>query len=185
MSDNENNLRLAQLRAGEFRATGDPDKLHQAINALSQLSPETDANRATATAFDLKALHSWLSVLDLIDRHRDPAFDPNAPLFQQVSPPAVGEVRLMPGADPELIRDPVAREKYKADIAANDRKLQQARLQTRLRKLEPDVVEAVHDALCQAYRDRSKKDALTLAVNELIGNQTRKAELLEFIAQLK
>ncbi|RNF84212.1 hypothetical protein EER27_07400 [Lysobacter psychrotolerans] len=91
---------------------------------------------------------------------------------------------LMPGADPSLITDPVARKKYEEDIAANDEKLANIRRQTILRRIESDLAEGAVGAICSHYRAMRSKDALRNAVNELISAPERKTTLLDVIEKL-
>ncbi|WP_148040978.1 hypothetical protein [Montanilutibacter psychrotolerans] len=184
MTDNENYLLAAQLRAGEFRTSRDPELLVLAYRAISQVVPSDESAPDTKAAIQTKALHAWLGLLDLVDRNIDPNFDPNQRVFRQVSPPEQGDVVLMPGADPSLITDPVARKKYEEDIAANDEKLANIRRQTILRRIESDLAEGAVGAICSHYRAMRSKDALRNAVNELISAPERKTTLLDVIEKL-
>lgn len=90
----------------------------------------------------------------------------------------------MPGADPLLVQDPVARKKYEYNIAENDEKLANIQRQAIFRRIEDDIVKGTSRAICSYYQITHDKHALRRMATNLISSHERKIALLEMIEKL-
>jgi len=181
---NAKHLKEARTHTEDFEKTNDPETLRDAYMALENVSlvdePDPSAQRALRT----ETLRLWLQMLAILDKLLDPKFDPDvAPELSVQPPPTKGGVVFPPGADPSVIDDPLARERYAKEIEANNAKIIRYNMQVKLHRLEeriPPRAEAfIRDYYTPAAVDQ---DELKQAVGELIENPARKQRLLQLAA---
>jgi len=130
-------LKEVARQLAEFQKTKEPNHLQGAIEALE----DVDFSALTQTSGPIDARRRlawmWLDLLAVVDANLNPDFDSHDAPERGVVPPPSDGGQLQPGADPKAIKDPTARAKYEAALKENQRKAEQYRLQTRLRRLDP------------------------------------------------
>jgi len=114
-------IRAIAQRALEKRALGsDADfPLDAHFSLLGYVQPIREARlQRMRAAKDYgtrqREFEAWLEVLQRIERAHDPTWDPNTPMFRNISPPP--GTGLPSGVAPEAIKDPELRAQYEADL---------------------------------------------------------------------
>src|SRR5207253_830012 len=103
-----------------------------------------------------------------------------------VQPPPTSEgVVYPPGADPDLIDDPKAREQYEKAIAANRAKIRNYRMQTYLGRLKEPIPLGAEVFIRHSYTlAASDQMELKTAIDKIIKDPRRKSDLLKLLPQL-
>lgn len=184
MTDNQKYLDEALARAKEFDLEMEPERLRQAYMALESVSLPAEPDPAARARLRESVLASWLRLIHTLDRLLDPEFDPNdVPELHVQPPPVPGGIVLLPGADPALIPDPVARAKYEEAIAANRAKAVKYRLQVHLRRLDENIPPRAEAFIRGAYSpEPHDQTELRVAIEQAITHPPRKAALLRLLS---
>jgi len=182
MIDNQKHLQEAQIFADKFEPSREPDWLEKAQGALEDVVWNAEGNPKTRAEIRLRALEMWLRLVDLLDRHVDPAFDENDTPQKLVDPPALPDSSkgsLRPGASPSLIADPKLRSEYEQAIAANRAKIKRYGFQLDLRFLDQSIRPRAHKFIANAYKPIPEdRDELRKAIGRNIKSDRGKAALL-------
>jgi hypothetical protein len=91
----------------------------------------------------------WLQALQRLDQETDPNFDiTDLPSLHPVPP---SDVRVIPGADPSAVRNPVRRKQYDQALQRNREKVKAFGTQVKLRELQARFEALAIDYIAQAY----------------------------------
>jgi hypothetical protein len=168
----------------ETKSLAAAEKAIQEADAIDAKAGDDDASRKRLRSAKLS---SWLAILNDIDRFKDARFNPNDVPAATVAPPVVAGVALDSGMDPKGIKNAEARRAYEEAIAANQRKAEQYKVQTRLRALDERVVSRIDGYVKSEYKvtgpEASREDQREVAeaVTTLISDATRRAQLVKLI----
>jgi len=122
-------------------------------------------------------LHAWQRLNNEINRNFD--FNNNRPRLNLLPPPGFGPA----GIAPEAIKDPQARAKYEADIAANDAKRLEFNMQWELHNLDKYFTSSAKRFLAEAYsRPPYNTDELRQYLDSYHVDENTKRELLNQVA---
>ncbi len=183
MTENQKYLDDARGRIREFEAGLEPERLREAYMALENVSLAKEHVSKTRARLRTDSLSLWLGLLQILDHHLDPNFNPEDGPEELVQPPRTSDgVVYPPGADPALIRDPRARAEYEKAIAANRAKVENYRLQIHLRRLDERITQRAKEFIRGSYRPASDdQEELKKAIEETIKDPGRKADLLKLL----
>lgn len=183
ITPHEQSLKEAQGFLAEFEKTLEVDRLEEAESALTnvRLDAEPPEERPAVRAATLAL---WLDLLVTLDKHLDPAFNPEDVPPKSIEPPAVpGGVQLRPGAPPSAVADPVAREAYEKALAAHRERVASYRVQVYLHRMEESLPESALAFVKRAYRKNDADRAeLRAALESKKVNPGRKAALEKILA---
>lgn len=184
MPDNHQHLQEAQVLAKQFETQLEAERLREAYMALENVLPAEEPDVQSRVAMRADCLALWLNLVDLLDRFLDPNFDPSDVPERLVEPPPIpGGAVLRPGADPALIEDPRARAAYENAIAANHQKAVRYRLQIQLGRLKDRIPAGLEEFVRRYYTSAPREQQeLRTAINNLIHNPSRRADLLQRLA---
>lgn len=185
--DNQSYLKEAGAHVEEFESQLEPERLREACQALENISLGAERDGGSRARLRAASLSLWLHLLQLLDRYRDPHFDPKDVPQKLVEPPPVpGGIVLRPGSDPALIDDPTVRADYQKAIAANRMKADRYRLQIQLGRLEERIGPRAEAFIRNAYgaTARDRQEART-AIETLISNPRRLAGLVQLLTSLQ
>ena len=185
MSENEKYLKEAHAHTKEFEAQLEPERLRESSMALENVILAHEHDPKSRAQLRTDCLSLWLHVLQFLDRFLDPNFDPADVPTKLVQPPrTLGGVVYPPGADPAKIDDPNARAEYEKAIAANRAKADRYRLQTGLRRLNESIPPRAEAFIRNSYTsERHDQKELRTAIDTIIKDPRRKADLLKLLAQ--
>jgi hypothetical protein len=139
-------LEQSRRSIAAYAKAHDVDELERALEALTEAEPDE-----TDPAARNKVLEGWLGLIAAINRDLDPSFDPEDRPLSAVSPPAENGMRMPPGVDPELIKDPQKRREYEAAIAANEAKTARYATQRSLFQVNRSAVAAARTFIRGRY----------------------------------
>jgi hypothetical protein len=183
MTENEKCLKEAQKRVKEFETELEPERLREAYMSLENvvLAQENDVKIRTRLRDDCLTL--WLEMIQILDKHLDPKFDPDDIPDNLVQPPPTSKgVVFPPGADPALIDDPKAREQYEKAVAANNAKINNYRLQTQLGRLNEQIPPRAEEFINSSYTSsETDQEELKNAIEKIIQKPERKVELSKLL----
>lgn len=183
MIDNQKQLQEAQTFADKFEASREPDWLEKAQGALEDVVWNAERDLKARAEIRLRELDMWLRLVDLLDRHIDPAFDENDTPRKLIDPPALADPTqgsLRPGASPSLISDPKLRSEYEQAIAANRAKIKRYEFQLDLRFLDQSIRPRAHKFVASAYKPTPEdRDEVKKAIERNIHSDREKAVLLK------
>ncbi len=174
MTDNEKHLKEASEFIKAFEKEREPERLREASMELE----DVDLRRV----HDVKVRHKqrsdclelWLTIIQTIDKNLDSSFDPEVVLPMKVSPPKLRDgTQLPPGAAPNLIDDPKAREEYEKAIKENRAKQENYPLQTQLRELN-EVIPGKVDSFIRGAYTSSDNVEIKAAIDRILENESRK-----------
>lgn len=182
---NENPEYLIRSRAciTAFDSSREPERLREAYMALENVDPDLEQSQPAKAQIRAAALGIWLTLLDILDRGIDPAFDVDKTPQKTVAPPtAPGQPALRPGSDPALVRDETPRKQYEAAIEANRNYSKYYRFQLLLGRLNEPVTTRAQAFILKHYAtstpDRAEYSGL---VAKLISNPARNSALLKLL----
>jgi hypothetical protein len=180
MDPNTQHLAQAQAHARLFHQTVDTEELRRAALALEGVTLSAPPPAAEA-AMRRDGLRAWLLLLELIDRHLDPAFDVSRTPDLQVQPPESADGSSHPpGADPALIADPRARAAYEQATRENDARIASYNLQVRLHRLDERITARTDAFIRRNYTfDPADRQEIRSEVGKLIRLQSRQERILK------
>ena len=122
-------------------------------------------------------LVAW--VLGRIRLELVPAYVPQ-PVVMNVLPPAgAGKGPIIAGVDPETVRDPIARERYKAAIRENQAKAVQNTRQRTLQCMEMELARPIVGYLSRAAREEgAMRQAVLQSIDQARLTATERAEVV-------
>jgi hypothetical protein len=183
MIDNQKRLQEAQTFADKFEASREPDWLEKAHGALEDVVWNAERDLKARAEIRLRELDIRLRLVDLLDRHIDPAFDENDTPRKLIDPPALSDRTqgsLRPGASPSLLSDPKLRSEYEQAIAANRAKIKRYEFQLDLRFLDQSIRPRAHKFVASAYKTTPEdRDEVKKAIERNIHSSWEKAILLK------
>ena len=166
-----------QLRI--FDETKDPSALMKSSQLIEVLEPGKELDEKQRTQIRAKKLSLWLSLLNRIDRERDPAFDADDVASRSVAVPKVKGIRLRSGMDPKDIKDPNVRRQYEEALAKNTEKAKKYALQTHLLKLDERLTQRVGVYIAEAYSNAPEDtEELKSSLETHLENERRIASYL-------
>lgn len=178
MTENQKYIQESRTLAKEFESKLDTDRLREADRALENVDLVQEVDPKVRARLRSDCLVQWLELAALLDRHIDPAFDPEDLPEKLVEPPRVPGADLDPGADPAMIADPRAREQYEKAIAANRAKTQRYRVQTELRRIGERISSETENFIRRYYRSvPADQRELRGAIDRIVKDPARKARL--------
>lgn len=163
--------------AGElekYRKNHDNQQFEKAVEHLEEVDVLSLKQIGEREAARRELLQAWCTVINLIDKVKDPKFDPDdAPLLNPLPPlDASGEI-------PPRSASAEAQKKYETAIAANEAKKLQRRTQFLVRQLEERALESTQRLLERLYTKSAadhKEIAAVFTAAKL--PQARQAELM-------
>lgn len=187
MTGNQKQLKEVAARAKAFETEREPERLREAFLALDDVVLAQEADPEERALLRAAVLGWWLQLLQTLDEHLDPAFDPkDKPQVLVEPPPTSSGAVLRPGADPALIDDPAARAAYEKAIAENRKKAERYRMNVHLGRLNQQVTPRSEVFIRSAYTKSVADQAeVRAAVEKTIENPARKAALLAVLASPK
>lgn len=179
MDDNRKYLDEARVSIGKFESEKEPERLREAYLALENVNPAKERKRKMREIIRAECLNTWLTLIQAMDNYLDPAFNPDQEIQLLIQPPPTSKgVIYPPGADPELIDDPVARAEYKKAIEENQGKIFAYRMQTYLLRLEQQIIPAAKAFILGSYTSSPTDQAeLNSAIEKMIKEYSRQEEL--------
>jgi lipoprotein-anchoring transpeptidase ErfK/SrfK len=168
----------AAAQLAEFEQKKEPLCLQAASDLLERidLAKETDAMKRLALRRE--TLETWLALVALIDRNLDPNFNPQDLPSTGVAPPRVGNVSYPPGADPKVIADPQARQRYEEALKQNTQKAENYRIQTWLKRFDESLSPKAERFVRMSYTTvPGDQREVTETVKKLIKNPQRASAL--------
>jgi hypothetical protein len=183
MTDNEKCLKQAQERIKAFETEKEAERLNEASMSLENIILAKEIKSEVRARLRKECLFLWLNILQTIDAHLDPKFDPKdvPEKLVQPSPLSDGEI-LRPGADPAKINDPQLRAEYEKAIAENRTKTINYRLQTQLRRLNEKIPSSANDFIRKSYTSSAAdREELKNAIEKIIQNTERKTNLSQLV----
>jgi len=183
MTENQKYLKETRERIKGFEKELEPERLREAYMALENVSLAKEHVPKTRAQLRTDTLSLWLGLLQILDHHLDPDFNPEDGPEELVQPPPTsGGVVLRPGADPALIDDPTARAEYEKAIAANRAKANNYRLQIHLGRLNERITPRAEEFIRNSYTTApDDQEELKTAIEKTIEDPRRKARLLELL----
>lgn len=180
-TDNEKRLKRADELIRSFSSEKEPELLREASIELENVDFRRIHDKRLRDTQREQSLGLWLKLIRTIDGSLDPTFDPNdVPPLNVAPPPLKNGTKLWPGADPALIDDPKAREKYEKAIKENRAKQEKALIQPQLQELDPQVMQKTAQFVRKNYREEERAD-VRRAIERVIENEQRIARLLSLI----
>ena len=179
MTDNQSFLNEAKTYAKGFEDELEPESLKQAYESLENVQLTKEKDIVKRNQLRLNTLQLWLHLIELLDRHLDPNFNPDDVPERLIQPPPTSKgVVYPPGADPSLIDNPQARAQYEKEIADNQAKITNYTLQVKLRRLDERITPRTKEFIENSY-SASEEDQkeLTTKIDEMIENLQRKEDL--------
>ncbi|MFN0106931.1 MAG: hypothetical protein ACKV2U_33160 [Bryobacteraceae bacterium] len=183
MTNNEKYLNEAQAHFKKFEAELEPERLREAYMAIENVIPVQEPDPKTRAQLRKNCLVLWLQLVQILDQLVDPRFDPeDVPENLVQPPPTNGGIIYPPGADPALIGDPTARARYEKEIAANQKKTGNYRLQLHLSRLNERIPKRAEAFIKSNYMPaRRDQEELRNAIDKMIHNRKRKADLFQLL----
>lgn len=125
-------------------------------------------------------LELWLKAIDLIDRTKDPAFNPEDVPQLNVAPPPGSTISA--GASPGAIQDPRLRHEYEQAIKRNAEKAERYNLQDGLRKLDSLWTESIRVYIVGQYNAEPQDvSEIRTLIDEQVSTDPRKEQIRNFI----
>ena len=181
MTDNEKHMKEAVELIKAFEKEKEPERLREAFMELEDVNLRREHYTKIRHKLRSDCLELWLTILQTIDKYLDSSFDPNDMPQMSVMPPRIkGGIQLPPGAAPELIDDPKAREEYEKAINDNRAKQENYPLQTQLIELDEVIPGKVDSYIRRAFTS-SDHDEVKEAIDRIIESQSRKESLYRSI----
>ncbi len=124
----------------------------------------------------------WFSVLNHLDRHRDPNFNYDDVPELSVAPPLGPGMPSISGMDPQSVTDPVLRRDYEEAIERNRQKAERYRFQKQLQKVDRRFSRQLEAYLRSAY-SQSPADVqeLSHSIENQVESAKRKNELKKLL----
>ncbi|MBV8913251.1 MAG: hypothetical protein JOZ05_09460, partial [Acetobacteraceae bacterium] len=95
----------------------------------------------------------WVAILARLKRDMDPQFDPAKPPSRNVAPPPMASgAQLPPGASPNDIKDPDARQAYIAAIEQNRQRIADYGKNTKLYQAHEVIIERAPPSIADANK---------------------------------
>ena len=125
-------------------------------------------------------LVSLCSLLTLIDKLKDPRFDPTNPGVELEAdvPPNSG---LMPGEDPAGVKDTVLKAKYLAMIKEQDDKLLQVNLQNDLIRIRRECAAYASRYIKTRYTPNERGDQLKALIQNAFNGDTKSGDIVSMM----
>ena len=146
----ENTARAAAQLA-EFEQKKEPLCLQAASDLLEGIDLAKEPEAMKRLGLRRETLQLWLALVALIDKNLDPDFNSKDLPSTSVAPPPSGNLAYPPGADPKLISDPQARQRYEAAIKQNQQHAENYRLQTWLTRFDQSMSPKVEHFIRMSY----------------------------------
>lgn len=181
MTENEKFLKGAEKHVKEFEAEIEADRLREAYMALENVELAQERDAKARIQLRKECLYLWLEIVELLDRHLDPKFDPEDVPENLVQPPPTSTgIVYPPGADPKLIDNHEARAEYEKAIAANSARTNNYRLQIQLSRLDEQITRRAEAFIRNSYtfKPNDRQEAKT-AILKIIKNPKRQEGLLK------
>ncbi len=139
-------------RLEEYDETRLPLALKQAADAAALHDGETPGDPASADALARQRVAGWLAILERVKRDLDPAFDPAKPPPRRVTPPPTASgAQLPPGALPDDLKDPAARQAYVAAMQQNADRITSFARDLKLHQAHAVVLERAPQSVADAH----------------------------------
>jgi hypothetical protein len=148
MSDIEDRV---QRLLGVFEKAKDPYALESAAELVESLAAGDDEEPRARQARRAHQLDLWLSVLNHLDRHRDPHFDFADEPDLAVAPPVAAGAISLTGMESKAVQDPALRREYEEAIERNREKAERYRFQDQLRRLHERLTRRAEAFITSAY----------------------------------
>jgi len=176
-------IRAIAQRALEKRALGsDADfPLDAHLSLLGYVQPIREARlQRMRAAKDYgtrqREFEAWLEVLQRIERAHDPTWDPNTPMFRNISPPP--GTGLPSGVAPEAIKDPELRAQYEADLRRMAELARRGKANQDLEYLRKRALRRIAEFVEYAYcRTREDFEELNSLLDEYLSDESMKSTL--------
>jgi hypothetical protein len=183
MTENLRYLNDARARLKEFETEREPERLREAWVALDNVILAQEEDTQTRAALRKDCLYLRLQMFRLVDRFLDPNFDAKDVPYLNIAPPPTRDgIAYDSGVDPSEIKDPETRAAYEKALAENRAKAEYHRLQIGLRRVDERITPSTEAFIRNAYRAVSgDQTELTTAIDEVIENPRRKADLLKLL----
>lgn len=183
MTENEKYLKEAQAKIKAFETEKEPERLRESAMALENIILAKEHETEVRKKLRSDSLTSWLTLLQIFDKHYQPDFNPDDMPEMLVQPPpqADGSV-LRPGADPAKIADPKARAEYEKAIAENRAKQENYRMQIQLGRLDDFIPPSAENFITNSFSDADEdQKELREAIDKTIENENRKTRLMTLV----
>jgi lipoprotein-anchoring transpeptidase ErfK/SrfK len=168
----------AAAQLAEFEQKKEPFCLQAASDLLERIDLAKEADAMKRLALRRETLETWLALVALIDRNLDPNFNPQDLPSTGVAPPRVGNVSYPPGADPKVIADPQARQRYEEALKQNTQKAENYRIQTWLKRFDESISPKAERFVRMSYTTvPGDQREVTETVKKLIKNPQRASAL--------
>jgi lipoprotein-anchoring transpeptidase ErfK/SrfK len=168
----------AAAQLAEFEQKKEPFCLQAASDLLERIDLAKEADAMKRLTLRRETLETWLALLALIDRNLDPNFNPQDLPSTGVAPPRVGNVSYPPGADPKVIADPQARQRYEEALKQNTQKAENYRIQTWLKRFDESISPKAERFVRMSYTTvPGDQREVTETVKKLIKNPQRASAL--------
>ncbi len=136
---------------GVFEKTKEPYALEMAAELVERLAAGEEGEPRARQEQRAHQLELWLSVLDHLDRHRDPHFNfTDVPELAVAPLVAAGAISLT-GMDAQAVQDPALRREYEEVIERNREKAERYRFQDQLRRLHERLTRRAEAFITSAY----------------------------------
>jgi|RhiMetdeSRZDD1v2_1073273.scaffolds.fasta_scaffold16366_10 hypothetical protein len=123
-------------------------------------------------------LLAW--VLGRIRLELVPAYVPQSVVMNVLPPAGAGKGPIIAGVDPETIRDPAARERYKAAIRENQAKAVQNTRQRTLQGMEMELARPIVGYLSRAAREQGEvRQAVLQSIDQARLTANERAEIVQ------
>jgi len=127
-------------------------------------------------------LELWLGALDLIDRTKDQAFNPDDAPERNVAPPP--GTTISAGGAPGAIRDPKLRQEYEQAIKRNEEKAKRYLLQRRIPSLDRQWAESVKRYISIQYATETQDvNEIRSLIDRRLSRDKRREQILTFVMQ--
>lgn len=184
MTQNEKFLKDAEKHVKEFESEFEVERLREAYMALENVELAQEQDSKVRDQSRKECLYLWLEIVELLDHHLDPKFDPEDVPENLVQPPPTSTgIVYPPGADPKVIDNYEARAEYEKAIIANNAKISSYRLQTQLSRLDEPITRRAEAFIRHSYTSAPGDQAeLRTAIDMVIKDRQRKKNLLKLLA---